>query len=226
MFSFASQQRSIPAGVRLAAVAFLLVWAPVYWHFWGPTNLLFLCDIAVLLGCIGLALQSPLLISSQSLAIGFVSIFWIFDVAWHLFFGGGVIGGTDYMFDQNYPLWVRLISLYHVVLPLILLWATNRIGYDRRAFRLECSIAAIAILCSRAAQPALNINFAFSAPVLHRQIGSTSVHLVLTFLGTIVILYAPAHFLMRRLFAPPFYGWEQSEMECAAPEPRKSESNC
>jgi hypothetical protein len=226
MFSFASRQRLIPVGVRLAAAAFLLVWAPIYWHYWGPTNILFLCDIAVLLGCIGLALQSPLLISSQALAISFVSLFWIFDVSWHLLFGGSVIGGTDYMFDRNYPLWLRLISLYHVVLPLILLWATSRIGYDRRAFRLECGIAAVAILCSRAVEPSLNINFAYTAPILHRQVGSAPVHLVLTFLGTVLILYAPVHFLFRRLFAPPSYAWKQTQMDCAAPEPRKSKPNC
>lgn len=226
MFPFASQQRSIPIGVRLAAAVFLFVWVPVYWHYWGPTNVFFLCDLAVLLGCIGLAIQSALLISSQALAISFVSLFWIFDVGWHLLFGTSFIGGTDYMFDQNYPLWLRLISLYHLILPVILVWAISRLGYDRRAFRFECILAAIAILCSRASDPSLNINFAYSAPIFHRQLGSASVHLVLTFLATALVLYAPVHYLFRRLFAPPLYAWAQSEEECSATEPRKSESKC
>lgn len=226
MFSFASQQRSIPLGVRFAAAAFLLVWTPVYWHYWGPTNLLFLCDAAVLLGCLGLAIQSPLLISSQALAICFVSSFWTFDIVWHSLFGYSPIGGTDYMFDRNYPLWLRLISLYHLLLPLILLWAMSRVGYDRRAFRFQSAIAAIALLCSRASDPTLNINFAFSAPFFHHQLSSAPVHLALTFLAIVLVLYLPVHILFRKLFAPPFYSWEETEVECPAPAPGKSESKC
>jgi hypothetical protein len=201
MISSASPPQAIPAGVRIAAGVFFLAWAPTYWHFWGPTNVLFLCDIAVILSSVGFVIQSPLLLSSQAVSLTVVSLFWTLDVCWHLLFGRNLIGGTDYMFDERYPLWLRLISLYHIVLPVLLIWALSRRGYDRRGFRLQCAIAAIAVLGARGANSGLNINFAFVAPFFHRQLGPAPVHLTLTFLAIATFLYLPPHLIFRKVFS-------------------------
>ncbi|HTV58599.1 MAG TPA: hypothetical protein VMJ93_06980 [Verrucomicrobiae bacterium] len=186
----------------MAAAGFLLFWAPVYWHYWGLDNFLFLCDLALMFGCLGLVLQSPLLISSQTLSILLISVFWIVDAGWHVVSGHNLFGATDYMFDSQYPLWLRLISLFHLVLPLVLLWALDRTGYDRRAFRFQALVALAAILASRTAKASLNINFAYTNPFSHRQIGTAPVHLTVTFLAVAFGLYLPAHIGLRKLFAP------------------------
>lgn len=202
MFPFGSEQRALPAGVRVAAAGFLLFWLPVYWHYWGLDNFLFLCDLALLLGCLGLVLQSALLVSSQTLSITFISAFWTADAGWHVVTGHNLFGATDYMFDPQYPMWLRLISLFHLVLPLVLLWALDRTGYDRRALRFQSILALAAILASRTAKASLNINFAYRNPFSHRQIGPAPVHLAVTFLAVALGLYFPAHVILRKLFAP------------------------
>lgn len=203
MIRFASRQCNLPGSVRVAAIVFLLVWVPVYWHFWGPANFLFLCDIALILGCLGLAFESPLLLSSQAVSMLVTSFFWTLDAGWHILFGRNLFGATDYMFDPRYPLWLRLISLFHLLLPLVLLWALNRTGYHRRAFSLQCVVAFLAILCARAAATSLNINFAYRDPFWRRQLGPAPLHLALTFLAVAIALYLPAHLLLREFFAPP-----------------------
>src|ERR1022692_5340502 len=51
--------------LRWAALAWLVIWFPAYWHTWGAANFLYLCDIAVILTCLGVWTNSALLISSQ-----------------------------------------------------------------------------------------------------------------------------------------------------------------
>jgi len=203
MFAFANHQRVIPPAVRFLAGLFLLLWIPIYWRAWGFENFFFLCDIALFLGCIGLVIESPLLISSQAISILITSFFWIIDAGWRLIFGHTLLGVTDYMFDAKHPLWLRLISLFHLVLPLVLLWALNRIGYDRRAFRFQCGVAIFALLAARASGSSQNINYAYRDPIFRRQLGPVPVHLALIFLAVAVVFYLPPHLLLRKCFAPP-----------------------
>jgi hypothetical protein len=53
------------------------------------------------------------------------------DLAGAFSTGSHIVGGTEYMFDPNVPLFIRLLSLFHVATPPLLLWAIWRLGYDR-----------------------------------------------------------------------------------------------
>ena len=46
----------------------LAVWVPSYAFYWGWANFLHLCDVAVLLTCIGFARGDVLLLSSQAVS--------------------------------------------------------------------------------------------------------------------------------------------------------------
>ena len=41
------------------------------------------------------------------------------------------------MFDRKIPLWIRLLSLFHVWLPWLLLWLVLQNGYDPRALAVQ-----------------------------------------------------------------------------------------
>src|SRR5579863_5849238 len=115
-------QGKIPGWVRWLAVLWLVVWIPVYWHAWGAGNFLHLCDIAVILTCVGLWSGNALLLSSQAVSSVVIDALWTLDVAAWMFFRRHFIGGTEYLFDPTIPLWVRSLSLFHIVMPFILLW--------------------------------------------------------------------------------------------------------
>ena len=178
----------------------LAVWVPAYWRTWGAVNFLHLCDIAVVFTCAGFIFRSKLLLSSQAVASLLVDSVWIADIAWKLVSHRYLLGGEEYMFDSQYPLFVRLLSLFHVAMPVLLLWTLWRIGYDHRAWLLQSAIALAAFIASRFTNPALNMNYAFRDPFFHRQCGPAPIHILVIFAFMLVVVYLPTHF---------FLGWLQ-----------------
>jgi hypothetical protein len=186
--------------LRWVALAWTVVWLPAYIRFWGWANLLHLCDIAVLLGCAGLWWGSSLLISSQAVSSLAAGILWSIDVGWRLATGRFLVGGTEYMWDARVPLWARLLSTFHIGLPLALLWAMRKIGYDRRALALQAAIAAVLFVASRFLPSGFNMNYAYQDPLFHRSWGPAPVHLAVTFVGAVAFLYWPTHLLLSWIF--------------------------
>lgn len=178
----------------------MAIWLPAYFRVWGWANLLHLCDVAVILSFVGIWFANSMLLSSQAVASLAPGLLWILDVVWRLVSGHFLIGGTDYMWDSQYPLWVRLLSMFHIALPLVLLWTLRRVGYDRRGFGLQTAIAAILLIGSRFLAADLNMNYAFRDPVFHRVWGLAPLHLAVTFIPLVGLIYWPTHLLLRRLY--------------------------
>lgn len=187
--------------LRWVGLVWTMLWLPAYIRYWGWSNLLHLCDVAVILGCAGLWWGSSLLVSSQAVASLAAGIFWSIDLAWRLITGRFLIGGTQYMLDARVPLWARLLSGFHVALPLALMWAMKKIGYDRRALALQAAIAAGLFIAARFLPPALNVNYVYQDPLFHRSWGPAPVHLAVIFVGAVAVLYWPAHLFLSWMFS-------------------------
>jgi hypothetical protein len=104
------------------------------------------------------------------------------------------------MWDARVPIWARLLSSFHIALPLALLLAMRKIGYDRRALALQAAIAAGLFIVSRFLPPALNMNYVYQDPLFHRAWGPAPLHLAVIFAGAVVLLYWPTHLLLSWLF--------------------------
>lgn len=197
-----SARFQFPPWVRYASLLWFAVWVPTYWYGWGAQNFLHVCDIAVILTCAGLWWSSSLLLSSQAVSSILADVLWDLDAAWRLVTGHNLIGGTEYMWDPHYPLWIRLLSLFHIVWPLLLVWSLKRAGYDRRGFALQCAIAAAAIIAARFANPAENINYAFRDPLFHRAWGPAPLHVAFVWICFVILTYLPTHLVLAK-FLPP-----------------------
>src|SRR5262245_48298192 len=92
----ASAPRPAPLWLKLAYTAFMLVLVPVYWHYYGPTNFLYFCDVALFLTLAGLWLDSPLLISMGAVGILASQALWVIDFIFGLA-GITLLGMTAYM---------------------------------------------------------------------------------------------------------------------------------
>jgi hypothetical protein len=190
--------------LRWAAVLWLAVWVPTYAVFYGLGNFLHLCDVAVLLTCIGLWRGSALLLSMQALTSMLIDLTWDLDLGWRLVTGRHLLGGTEYMWEEKYPLWVRLLSLFHLILPVLLLWALRRVGYDRRALPIQSILGLVLIAAARLVGPEANVNFSWRDPFFHRSWGAAPLHVAVIFAGLIAVVYGPTHFVLSRLYpAPP-----------------------
>ena len=186
--------------LRWFSLAWMLVWLPAYFRVWGWANLLHLCDVCVILSFLGIWWANSLLLSSQAVAALAAGLFWAADVGWRLATGRYLVGGTDYMWDARYPLWVRLLSTFHIGLPLVLLWTLRKVGYDRRALALQAAIAAFLLIVSRFLSPELNMNYAYRDPLLHRSWGPAPVHLAVIFIPLVALIYWPTHVLLSWMF--------------------------
>jgi len=115
---------------------------------------------------------------------------------------GTLLGGTQYMWDPRFPLWVRLLSPFYIILPLLPLAVLRRIGYDHRALRLQSGIAAALPVVSRFLGPSRNLNYAFADPVFHHAFGPAPAHMVLVFAVLVGFIYWPTHRLLIWVFPP------------------------
>jgi len=205
-----SSQRQIPTWLRWLALLWLVVWVPTYWRTWGWPNFVHLCDVAVFLTCAGLWFNNALLLSSQAISSIAVDFVWSLDVLSRLLFAKHLLGGTEYLWDARVALWVRLLSLFHIVWPFLLLWAIFRLGYDRRGWILQTGIAAAVLIASRFFGPSHNYNYAFTDPFFHRVWGPPVVHLAVVLAGLVVLDYLPTHLVLARFFSPPLARGNQS----------------
>jgi hypothetical protein len=150
----------IPLWLKLGWTLWVLVWIPVYWRQYGAQNFLFFCDLGNLLITMALWSESALIFSAQAVSLLVFQALFCVDLVGALVGKRHFIGGTEYMFDPALPLFVRLLSLFHVVTPPLLLWAIWRLGYDRRGWKLQTLICWIVVTISHFWRPERDVNWA------------------------------------------------------------------
>ncbi len=185
---------------RWVALAWLVVYVPSYAWAYGLMNFLFLCNLSVMITCVGVVRGSPLLLSSQAVSAVVVDGTWILDFSSRLLLGHHWIGGTAYMWDAQWPLFARLLSVYHLVLPVFLVLAVRRVGYDSRGIGLQSVVALAAMAGGWWAGPEANVNFAHVDPFLYRSWGPPAIHVAFLWLCLVGGAYWPTHLILRRLF--------------------------
>jgi hypothetical protein len=191
---------AIPLWLKVLYTVYLCVLVPVYWVHWGPRNFLWFSDIALLATGAALWLESSLLASMMALAIALPELAWNADFFGRLLAGRQLLGLSGYMFDARRPLYLRGLSLFHVALPVILVWMVHRLGYDRRAWVAQTAVALVVLpLCWWLTEPGDNVNWVYgpgSAP-------QTAIPPVLYLAGVMVffpvVIYLPTHLILRRL---------------------------
>jgi len=152
--------RRIPLWLKIAWTVWLIVWAPLYWRQYGLQNFLYFCDIGNILIGIGLWLESALIFSWVACGVLLFQSLYVFDLVGALLTGHHLIGGTEYMFDAGIPLLVRLLSLFHVAMPAVLIWAIKRLGYDPRGWKLQTLTAWIVVPINYLWRPEMDVNWA------------------------------------------------------------------
>jgi hypothetical protein len=137
-----------PMWLKITWTLWVIVWVPFYWKYYGVQNFLWFCDLANFFILLGLWLESRLIFSWQATGLLVFQTLYAIDLVWALVSGSHVTGGTEYMFDIQVPLCLRLMSLFHVVTPPLLLWAIWRLGYDKRGWKYQTLTAWIVVpLC-------------------------------------------------------------------------------
>lgn len=150
----------IPLWLKVGWTLWLVVWAPVYCRQYGAQNFLYFCDIGNFLIALGLWSESRLILSWQAVGLLVFQTLYAIDLIGTALFGQHLIGGTEYMFDHNVSWFVRLLGLYHLVVPPLLVWCVRHLGYDGRAWKLQTLTAWIVVPINFVWRPQYNVNWA------------------------------------------------------------------
>jgi hypothetical protein len=186
----------IPLGLKLFWTLWVMIWAPVYWREYGLQNFLFFCDLGNLLIAVALWLESPLILSSQATGLLLFQTLFTIDLAGVVVSGHHLIGGTEFMFDPHVPLWIRLLSLFHVVTPPLLLWAIWRTGYDPRGWKLQTLTTWIVVPINYFWRPQYDVNWA-RGPFFHEQHAIPGLAYLWGYLILVpALVYFPTHRLL------------------------------
>ena len=191
----------MPLWPQVALTLFLVVLVPVYWRRYGPGNFLWFSDIALFLITAALWLGSALLASMAAVAVLLPELVWNVDYFGRLLTGRRMVGLADYMFDERRSAFLRGLSLFHVVLPPLLVWAVARLGYDPRAFPAQVGLAWVVLpLTYLLTAPEKNVNWVHGAGGrIQRRIPPLA-WLGLLMVAFPLVVYLPTHLALRHLF--------------------------
>ena len=190
----------IPLWLKIGWTIWLIVWAPVYLRHYGAQNFLYFCDIGNVLIGIGLWTESPLIFSWAACGLLLFQSLYAIDLAGALLTRHHVIGGTEYMFDPTLALSVRLLSLFHLATPPLLLWAISRLGYDPRGWKLQTLTCWIVVPINYFWRPEQDVNWARGL-FFHEQHAIPGWAYLLIYLTVVPLcIYLPTHALLQWLF--------------------------
>lgn len=192
----------IPLWIKIAYTLFVAVLVPVYWIYHGPANFLWGSDIALLIMVIALWRESRLLTSMMAVAVLLPELLWNLDFFTRLLAGRDVagLGATGYMFNPAQPLWLRALSLFHVFLPLVLVFMLYRLGYDRRALPATTLLCWVVLpLTYLLTDPERNINWVFG-PGEPQTLVPPLLYLAGLMLLVPLLVYLPTHWALRKAF--------------------------
>ncbi|MGE5612486.1 MAG: membrane-associated protein [Bacillota bacterium] len=191
----------IPLWLKVFHTLFVSILLPIYCVHYGPANFLWFSDIALITLIPALWLEDSLLVSMMALAVTLPEIAWTIDFLGHLLTGHPVLGLSRYMFDASRPLYLRLLSLFHIPLPIVLLYLLSRLGYDSRALFLQTLLAWVILpLTYVLTTPSQNINWVHGPSTPPQRLLPPLVYLGVLMLFFPLCLYLPAHFAFIKLF--------------------------
>lgn len=191
----------IPLGLKIIYTIFVCALVPIYWRQYGPANFLWFSDIALFALAPALWLENALLVSIMAVSVVFFEALWNLDFFFHLLTGKSLIDLSAYMFDPKIPLFIRALSCFHIVLPLLLLWALHRLGYDQRAFVWQTGVTLVILPLSYvASNPQENVNWVYGFGQNPQRILPGPLFVILLMLFFPLVVYLPTHLFFTRIF--------------------------
>jgi hypothetical protein len=191
----------IPLWVKISYTLFAAITVAIYAVKYPPGNFLWFSDIALVLTVPALWFESSLLVSTLLVGVLLPEAFWNIGYFGRLLTGKRLAGLTDYMFDARKPLYLRGLSLFHVFLPVLLVWMVSRLGYAPRALLSQTILAWIVLpLTYRFVDPKLNVNWVRSHGSGEQRRVPPLVRLGLLMIGFPALVYLPTHALLQALF--------------------------
>lgn len=189
----------IPLWIKISYTVFVAITVFIYARKYGAANFLWFSDIALVTTVPALWLESELLFSMMAVAILLPELVWTATFLTRLVAGMRLTGLTDYMFDAEKPRYLRALSLFHLFLPVLLLWAIVRLGYHPTAWIAQTALAWVVLpLTYFLTDPKNNINWVYGPSSPQRRVPGP-LWLAAEMVVFPVLVYWPTHLVLHRL---------------------------
>jgi hypothetical protein len=191
---------SIPEWFKIVYTLAVLAFMVVYWQRYGPRNFLWFSDIALIGAVPAMWLESGLVSGTLACMVLLPEVLWNVDYVLRIVLKRRITGLTEYMFDASIPRWLRAISLFHVPLPLVMVWLVVAYGYPAASLPVAAGTAAVVLALSYLlSSREKNINWVFGlGRVQHRL--AQPLYLGLLYVGFVLVVFLPTHWILMRLF--------------------------
>jgi hypothetical protein len=187
----------VPLWLKVLWTVWVILWAPVFWRQYGAQNLLYFCDLGNFFIAAALWMESPLLFSWQACGLLLFQSLYTIDLLGATISGKHVIGGTEYMFDATVPLFVRLLSLFHVATPPLLLWAIRRLGYESGGWKYQTLTTWVVVPINYMWRPERDVNWARGPFSYQQHVVPGWLYLVAYLIFVPLLVYWPTHLMLR-----------------------------
>jgi hypothetical protein len=189
---------AIPLWLKIAYTAFVAVLVPVYFKHWGPGNFLWFSDIALFGTLLALWIESSFLASMMTIAVLLPEVIWNVGLFGRLLTGKNTGSLSAYMFDSSKPLYVRALSLFHVFLPMLLVWLIHTLGYAAHAWMAQTLLAWIVLpMTYLLTDREENVNWVYGPTSKPQTVISERLYLLLVMLAFPLLVYLPTHLILR-----------------------------
>jgi len=192
----------VPLWLKASYTVFAAVTVAVYLKKYPLWNFLWFSDIALIATVPALWLESSLIAGMMLVGILLPEILWNGAFFARLATGKRLFGLTDYMFDPTKPRYLRAISLFHVILPIVLLWMVAVLGYDTRALLAQTALAWIVLPLSYwlGNPKEENLNWVFGWKAEPQTSIPPLAYLGLVMIGYPLLIYLPTHLALLQVF--------------------------
>ncbi len=178
-----------------------MILVPVYWQNYGPQNFLWLSDISLFLTLIALWTESSLLMSILILVALPMELIWNIDFFIKIIAGIFITGISGYMFDSQYSLFLKGLSLFHIALPIIWIWYLVKWGYDKGALIYATFLIWITLILTYFfTDPQKNINLIFLPKINAWNYMPELLWLILLLVAFPLLIMLPLHIILKRFF--------------------------
>jgi hypothetical protein len=184
--------------VKLSYSLMALIVLPIYWLRYEPEHFLWFSDIALIVMIYALWRESKLATSTMAVGVLALEFVWLLD----FISGGNIIGLAKYMFEDELETHMKTLSLFHIPLLAVIIYALVKLGYDKRGLWAQIILSIIVLpLTYFWADPAdENINWVFGPGSKPQQTLPPLQYLALLMLTLPVAVYLPTHLLLKKFF--------------------------
>lgn len=191
----------IPLWLKVIYTVFVVITILVYLKKYGPGNFLWFSDIALIVTVAALWLENQLLASMMAVGILLPEAVWNVSFFGRLLTGKQLTGLAGYMFDPDKPLYLRAISLFHVFLPVLLVWLVSKLGYASNAWIFQTMLAWVVLpLTYWVTKPEDNINWVYGPKGKPQKRMPPLLYLILVMLAFPILVYLPTHLILNSIF--------------------------